>query len=105
MAITLTHCIGISSALFAIGLFGMLANRRSLISVLMSLELLLLGVNLTFVSFGHFHQDLTGQILALFVLTIAAAETAIGLSILVIYYRQRQTIHLEEMSQLSEVSQ
>lgn len=98
MAITLHHYLCIAGALFAIGLFGVIWNRKTVIHILMSIELMLLAVNINFVAFSVFLQDLVGQVFSLFVLAVAAAEAAIGLAILVIYHRQRHTVNVADMS-------
>lgn len=100
MTIGLGHYLVLSALLFTVGVFGIILNRRNLIVVLMSVELILLAVNLNFVAFSHFLGDLKGQIFALFVLTVAAAETAIGLAILVVYFRNRRTIAVEDATSL-----
>jgi NADH-quinone oxidoreductase subunit K len=86
--------------LFTVGLFGILYNRRNLILILMSIEVLLLGVNVSFISFAAMHDDVAGQIFALLVLTVAAAEAAIALAILVIYFRNKNTIDIDQISSL-----
>jgi len=96
----LYHYLGLAVLLFVVGIFGILLNRRNIIGILMCLELLLLAVNLSFVAFGAHHNDLGGQVIALFVLTVAAAEAAIGLAILVIYFRHRGTIAVDDARQL-----
>ncbi len=96
--ITINHFIFLAAALFCIGLSGMFIHRKNIISLLMSLELMLLAVNINFVSFSFFLGDLTGQIFAIFVLTIAGAEAAIGLAILVVYYKNKQNIEVNEAS-------
>lgn len=84
-----------SAAIFFIGLLGIILNRRNIILLLMSIEVMLLAINLNFTQFSVFLDDINGQIFALFVLTVAAAESAIGLAILVIYYRVRGTLSIE----------
>ena len=96
--ITINHFLFLSSCLFCIGLSGMFVNRKNIISLLMSLELMLLAVNINFVAFSYYLADLVGQIFAIFVLTIAGAEAAIGLAILVIYYKNKQNIEVQEAS-------
>jgi len=98
MTITLQHYLSLSGVLFAIGLFGIFWGRKTLITILMSLELMLLAVNINMVSFSVYLEDLVGQVFSMFILTVAAAEAAIGLAILVIYHRRRQTIDVEDMS-------
>ncbi len=90
------HYLVLSSLLFTIGICGIFLNRKNIITILMSIELILLAVNINFVAFSVALSDLTGQIFALFVLTVAAAEAAIGLAILVIYFRNRGTIAVED---------
>lgn len=98
--ITLQHYLVVSGLVFSLGLFGVFWGRKTIISVLMAIELMLLAVNLNFVAFSTFLDDLLGQIFTLFVLTVAAAEAAIGLAILLIYYRNRQTIDVDDMSEM-----
>ena len=92
------HYLTVSAALFVIGIFGLFLNRKNIIILLMSLELILLAVNINFVAFSSFSGDLVGQIFTLFVLTVAAAEAAIGLAILVTYFRNRGTIAVEDIN-------
>lgn len=96
--ITLTHYLIVSSIVFSLGILGILLNRRNVIVILMSIELMLLAANINMVAFSHFLQDMTGQIFTLFILTVAAAEAAIGLAILVVYYRNRSTIKVDDLS-------
>lgn len=98
--IGLTHYLGVAAALFVIGIFGIFLNRKNVIVILMSVELMLLAVNINFVAFSHFNADLVGQIFTLFILTVAAAETAIGLAIIVVYYRNRGSIAVEDINQM-----
>ncbi|MGB8601734.1 MAG: NADH-quinone oxidoreductase subunit NuoK [Rhizomicrobium sp.] len=100
MLIGLGHYLVLAALLFTIGVAGIFLNRKNLIVILMSVELILLAVNINFVAFSHFRGDLAGQIFTLFVLTVAAAETAIGLAILIIYYRGRRTIAVEDANLL-----
>jgi NADH-quinone oxidoreductase subunit K len=100
LEITLTHYLILSSLIFIIGICGIFINRKNVISILMSIELILLSVNINLVSFSAYLQDLTGQIFSLFVLTVAAAEAAIGLAIIVVYYRNRGNIEVEDISQM-----
>ena len=90
----------IAAILFTLGVIGIFLNRKNVIVILMSIELILLAVNLNFVAFSHFLGDLVGQIFTLFVLTVAAAEAAIGLAIVVAYFRNRGTIEVEEINQM-----
>jgi NADH-quinone oxidoreductase subunit K len=98
--ITLQHYLVTSGILFALGLFGIYWGRKTIISILMSIELLLLAVNLNFVAFSTYLGDLVGQLFTIFVLTVAAAEAAIGLAILLIYHRNRQTVDVEDISSM-----
>lgn len=98
--IGLLHYLFLAAMLFSIGIFGIFVNRKSVIIMLMSIELMLLAVNINLVAFSHYMQDLVGQIFALFVLTVAAAEAAIGLAILVIYSRRRGSIEVEDINQM-----
>lgn len=98
--IGLLHYLFLAALLFSIGIFGIFVNRKSVIIMLMSIELMLLAVNINLVAFSHYMQDLVGQIFALFVLTVAAAEAAIGLAILVIYSRRRGSIEVEDINQM-----
>jgi NADH-quinone oxidoreductase subunit K len=96
--IGLTHYLIVAAILFTIGICGIILNRKNIIVILMSVELILLAVNINLVAFSSFLGDLTGQIFALFILTVAAAEAAIGLAILVTYYRNRGTIAVEDIN-------
>jgi len=98
--IGLAHYLAVSSALFMIGMFGIFLNRKNLIIMLMGIELILLAVNLNFVAFSAYLHDLVGQVFAMFVLTVAAGEAAVGLAILVIYFRGRGTIAVDDASQM-----
>ncbi len=97
MELTLSHFLVVASIIFTIGVAGIILNRKNIIIILMSVELILLSVNLNLISFSSFLGDLTGQIFALFILTVAAAEAAIGLAILVTYYRIRGSIAVEDI--------
>ena len=90
----------LSAILFCTGLLGIFLNRRSIIIILMSIEILLLAVNINLVAFSNFHANLQGQIFTMFVLTVAAAEAAIGLAIIVIFFRNRGSIKVEDAEQL-----
>jgi NADH-quinone oxidoreductase subunit K len=94
--IGLTHYLAVSAALFVMGVFGIFLNRRNIIIILMSLELILLSVNINLVAFSAFLHQVHGQIFAMFVLTVAAGEAAIGLAILVIYFRNRGTVAVDQ---------
>jgi len=92
----------VSGLLFAIGIIGVFLNRRNLIALFMAVELILLAVNINFVTFSLYFKDMVGQVFSLFILTVAAAEAAIGLAILVSYFRQRSTINTDELDMLHE---
>ncbi len=94
----LEHYLTVAAALFVIGIFGIFLNRKNVIVILMSIELMLLAVNLNLVAFSSYLGDLTGQIFTMFVLTVAAAEAAIGLAILVVFFRNRGTIDVEDVN-------
>lgn len=98
--LTLTHYLVVSSIVFTLGVFGVFLNRRNIIIVLMSIELMLLSVNINFVAFSWFLKDLGGQVFSLFILTVAAAEAAVGLAILVVYFRNRATIKIDDISMM-----
>jgi NADH-quinone oxidoreductase subunit K len=98
MAIGLGHYLTVAAVVFTIGVLGIFLNRKNVIIILMSIELILLAVNINFVAFSSFLGDLVGQVFALFVLTVAAAEAAIGLAILVVYFRNRGTIEVEDVN-------
>jgi NADH-quinone oxidoreductase subunit K len=98
MAIGLGHYLTVAAILFTLGIFGIFLNRKNVIIILMSVELMLLAVNINFVAFSAHHGDLVGQVFALLILTVAAAEAAIGLAILVVYFRNRGTIEVEDIN-------
>ena len=98
--IGIEHYITVSAILFVLGVLGIFINRKNVIVVLMSVELILLAVNINLVGFSSFMNDLVGQVFAMFVLTVAAAEAAIGLAILVIYFRNRGTIAVDDATQM-----
>ena len=98
--IGLGHYLTFSAIIFSIGVIGIFLNRKNIIVILMNIELLLLGVNINLVSFSIFLNDLSGQIFTLFILTVAAAEAAIGLAIIVVYYRNRGSIRVEEINRM-----
>jgi NADH-quinone oxidoreductase subunit K len=100
MTIGLGHYLTVAAILFTIGVFGIFINRKNVIIILMSIELILLAVNINLVAFSAFQGNLAGQIFALFVLTVAAAEAAIGLAILVVYFRNRGTIAVEDINMM-----
>jgi NADH-quinone oxidoreductase subunit K len=97
-AIGLGHYLWVAAILFTLGIFGIFLNRKNVIIILMSVELMLLAVNINLVAFSVFLQDLVGQVFAMFVLTVAAGESAIGLAILVVYFRNRGTIEVEQIN-------
>lgn len=96
--IGLEHYLMVATILFVIGVFGIFLNRKNIIVILMSIELMLLAVNINLVSFSVYLEDLTGQVFTLFVLTVAAAEAAIGLAILVCFHRNRKSIAVDDVS-------
>ncbi len=98
MQVGLGNYLAVAAILFTIGVVGIFLNRKNIIIILMSVELILLAININFVAFSSFLGDLVGQIFALFVLTIAAAEAAIGLAILVVYFRNRGSIAVEDVN-------
>ena len=98
MIIGLSHYLTVAAILFTIGVFGIFINRKNVIVILMSVELILLAVNINLVAFSSHLGDLVGQVFALLVLTVAAAEAAIGLAILVVYYRNRGSIAVEDIN-------
>lgn len=102
MDISMAHYLALSGVLFTLGVFGIFLNRKNVIVILMSIELMLLAVNLNFVTFSHFLPggDLTGQVFAMFILTVAAAEAAIGLAILVVFFRNKGSIAVDDISSL-----
>lgn len=97
---SLAHFLMVSAILFSIGVAGIFINRKNLIVLLMCIELILLAVNTNFVAFSHYNQDLAGQVFVFFILTVAAAEAAIGLAILVVLFRKRRTINVEDIDLL-----
>ncbi len=100
MTIGLGHYLTVAAILFTFGVFGIFMNRKNVIVILMSVELILLAVNINFVAFSSFLNDIVGQIFALLVLTVAAAEAAIGLAILVTYFRNRGSIAVEDINMM-----
>ena len=98
--IGIQHYLVLGALLFTVGVFGMFLNRKNVIVILMSIELMLLAVNINFVAFSAFLGDLTGQIFTMFILTVAAAEAAIGLAILVVFFRNKGTIAVEDISEM-----
>jgi NADH-quinone oxidoreductase subunit K len=98
--ISLTHYLVLAAILFAISVIGIFLNRKNVIVLLMAIELMLLAVNMNFVAFSHFLGDTAGQVFVFFILTVAAAESAIGLAILVVLFRTTNTIHVEDLDRL-----
>ncbi len=100
LEIGLGHYLSVAAILFTLGIFGIFLNRKNVIIILMSIEIMLLAVNINLVAFSTHLQDLVGQIFAMFVLTVAAAEAAIGLAILVVYFRNRGSIEVEDINMM-----
>ena len=100
MSIGLEHFLTVGAILFVVGVFGIFLNRKNVIVILMAIELILLAVNINLIAFSVYLGDMTGQVFAMFVLTVAAAEAAIGLAILVIYFRNRGTIAVDDINQM-----
>jgi len=98
--IPLSHFLILGAILFSLSVAGIFLNRKNLIIVLMSIELMLLSVNMNFIAFSHYRNDLAGQVFVFFILTVAAAEAAIGLAILVTLFRNRQTINVQDLDEL-----
>jgi NADH-quinone oxidoreductase subunit K len=98
MTITLGHYLSVAAVLFTIGVLGIFINRKNVIVILMSIELILLSVNINLVAFSSFLNDIVGQVFALLVLTVAAAEAAIGLAVLVVFFRNRGSIAVEDIN-------
>ncbi len=98
--IGLSHYLSVAAILFALGIFGIFLNRKNVIVILMSVELMLLAVNINLVAFSSFLGDLVGQVFALFVLTVAAAEASIGLAILMVFFRNRGSIAVEDINSM-----
>ena len=100
MTVTLGHFLSLCAVLFALSIVGIFMNRRNLIVLLMAIELMLLAVNTNFVAFSHYLNDMNGQIFVFFILTVAAAEAAIGLAILVLLFRNKSSINVDELNTL-----
>ena len=100
MTIGLGHFLSVAAILFTLGVLGIFVNRKNVIVILMSVELILLAVNINLVAFSTFLNDVVGQVFALFILTVAAAEAAIGLAILVVFYRNRGSIAVEDINMM-----
>ena len=100
MILTLTHFLVLGAILFAISVIGIFLNRKNIIVLLMAIELMLLAVNMNFIAFSHYLGDAAGQVFVFFILTVAAAESAIGLAILVVMFRNMDTINVEDLDRL-----
>ena len=100
MVLTLGHFLTLGAMLFALAVVGIFINRKNLIVLLMAIEIMLLAVNLNFVAFSHFLGDMHGQVFVFFILTVAAAESAIGLAILVLLFRNKSSINVDELNEL-----
>ena len=98
--VSLSHYLVLGAILFAISIVGIFLNRKNVIIILMAIELMLLAVNMNFVAFSHYLQDVSGQIFVFFILTVAAAESAIGLAILVVLFRHLHTINVDDLDKL-----
>ena len=98
--LTLGHYLAVSAALFTIGVFGIFVNRKNIIVILMSVELILNAVNLNLIAFALMHGNVDGQVFALYVIAVAAAEVGVGLAIVLLIYRNRQTVDLDDMSEM-----
>jgi NADH-quinone oxidoreductase subunit K len=98
--VTLSHFLSLGAILFALAVIGIFLNRRNLIVLLMAIELMLLAVNMNFIAFSHYLADMDGQVFVFFILTVAAAESAIGLAILVVLFRNRESINVQELDSL-----
>jgi NADH-quinone oxidoreductase subunit K len=98
--LTLSHFLSLGAILFALAVIGIFLNRRNLIVLLMAIELMLLAVNMNFIAFSHYLADMDGQVFVFFILTVAAAESAIGLAILVVLFRNRESISAQELDSL-----
>ena len=99
--IPLSHYLVLAALLFSIAVVGIFLNRKNVVILLMAIELLLLAVNINFVAFSHYLQDIAGQVFVFFILTVAAAEAAIGLAILIVLFRNRRTINVDDLNSLS----
>ena len=100
MTVGLSHYLTVAAILFTLGIFGIFLNRKNVIVILMSIELMLLAVNLNFIAFSHFLQDTAGQVFVFFILTVAAAEAAIGLAILVVLFRNHESINVADLDSM-----
>ena len=100
LTLTLGHFLSLGAMLFAMSVIGIFLNRKNLIVLLMAIELMLLAVNMNFIAFSHYLNDISGQVFVFFILTVAAAESAIGLAILVVLFRKRRSIDVEDLATL-----
>jgi NADH-quinone oxidoreductase subunit K len=100
LTLTLSHFLILGAILFAISVVGIFLNRKNLLVLLMAIELMLLAVNMNFVAFSHYLNDLSGQVFVFFILTVAAAESAIGLAILIVLFRNLKSIHVDDLGNL-----
>jgi NADH-quinone oxidoreductase subunit K len=100
LTLSLSHFLILGAIMFAISVVGIFLNRKNLLVLLMAIELMLLAVNMNFVAFSHYLQDLSGQIFVFFILTVAAAESAIGLAILIVLFRNLKSIHVDDLDSL-----
>jgi NADH-quinone oxidoreductase subunit K len=100
LTLSLSHFLILGAILFAISVVGIFLNRKNLLVLLMAIELMLLAVNMNFVAFSHYLQDLSGQVFVFFILTVAAAESAIGLAILIVLFRNLKSIHVDDLGSL-----
>lgn len=100
MTISLSHYLVLAAILFSISIAGIIINRKNIIILLMSIELMLLAVNINFIAFSHYLDDLAGQVFVFFILTVAAAEAAIGLALLVVLFRNKQSINVADINEL-----
>jgi len=100
LTLSLSHFLILGAIMFAISVVGIFLNRKNLLVLLMTIELMLLAVNMNFVAFSHYLQDLNGQIFVFFILTVAAAESAIGLAILIVLFRNLKSIHVDDLDSL-----
>lgn len=100
LTVGLSHYLTVGAVLFTLGIFGIFLNRKNLIVIMMSIELMLLAVNINLVAFSSFLGDLVGQVFTMLVLTVAAAEAAIGLAIVVVFYRNRRSIEVEDINEM-----
>jgi len=100
MSLSLNHFLVLGAMLFAVSVVGIFLNRRNIIVLLMAIELMLLAVNMIFIAFSHYNNDLAGQVFVFFILTVAAAESAIGLAILVVLFRNLNSIDVEDLDSL-----